>query len=90
MVFFGGVLWWCSFVLFGVLWCFWCSLVFFGVRCLNAFNVQFPSNLSFINFMEENVFHSLSKNCFPILQSFLLAWLSHIELLKMNLALFVS
>ena len=47
MVFFGGVLW-CSLVLFGVLWCFWCSLMFFGVRCLNAFNVQFPSNLSFI------------------------------------------
>ena len=56
--------------------------MFFGVRWFNALIVTFRCG--------NNVFHSLSKSYFPPMWSFLLAWLSHVELLKVNLAFFVS
>ena len=65
-------------------------LVLFGVWCFNTLNVQFHSKVHSITLWRNNVFHNLSKNNFPAMQSFLLAWLSHMKLLKVNSALFVS
>ena len=60
-----------------------------------ALNVKFYSN-SFthscpsVTLWRSNVFHSLSKNYLLALQSFSLAWLSHVKPLKVNLGFFVS
>ena len=69
--------------------------VIFGRWCSKALNVQFHSN-SFIKkcpkttLWMSNVFHGLSTNYFPALLSFLLALLSHVKLLKVSLAFFMS
>ena len=72
---------------------FWCSFV---SDVFNALNVQLISlsfmysKVSFNNLWRNNVFHNPSKNYFPAVRSFLLAWLSDMKLLKVNPALFVS
>ena len=65
-------------------------LVIFGLRCFKALNVQIHSFKGVLKQLygriTNNVFHSLSKNYFPALLSFSLALLSHMKLLKVNLA----
>ena len=52
----------------------------------NSFIQRCPS----IALQRNNVFHSFSKTYILALQSFSLAWLSHVKLQKVILALFVS
>ena len=66
------------------------------ITLFNSLNVQFPSN-SFIQrcpsitLRRNNVFSQFfHKVFFFALRSFSLAWLGHVKILKVNLALFVS